>query len=377
MNFDLKREHKLIRDTVRAFAHDRVAPVAEELDREERFPYDLVAELAELGLMGMTVPEEYGGAGADTISYAVAVEELARVDSSVAITMAAHHSLGTLPIYNYGSEEQKREWLPELASGAKLAAFGLTEPDAGSDAGSTRTRAELRDGRWLINGSKIFITNAGTDLTACVTITARTGDDEISNIIVPNGTPGYEISKPMKKLGWRASDTRELSFEDVGVPEANLLGPRGNGFQQFLEILDGGRISVAAMGVGLAQGAYDLAYAYAQERAQFGQPISKFQAVQFKLADMATELEAGRNMVYKAAWLKDQGRDFALAAAQAKLYTGELSNRVVNWALQIHGGYGYMDEYAISRLYRDQKILEIGEGTNEVQRMVIARHLGL
>jgi alkylation response protein AidB-like acyl-CoA dehydrogenase len=235
----------------------------------------------------------------------------------------------------------------------------------------------LRDGQWIVNGSKIFITNAGTDITACVTITARTGDDEISNIVVPNGTPGYEISKPMKKLGWRASDTRELSFKDTAVPEGNLLGPRGQGFHQFLEILDGGRISVAAMGVGLAQGAYDLAYSYAQERRQFDKPIAKFQAVRFRLADMATELEAGRNLVYKAAWLKDQGRDFALAAAQAKLYTGELSNRAVNWALQIHGGYGYMDEYPISRLYRDQKILEIGEGTNEVQRMVIARHLGL
>ncbi len=377
MNFDLDHEHELVRTTVREFAEQRVAPVAEELDRESRFPYELVAEMAELGLLGMTIPEEYGGAGADTVAYAIAVEELTRVDSSVAITMAAHHSLGTLPIYNYGTEQQRREWVPELASGAKLAAFGLTEPGAGSDAGATRTRADLRDDRWVINGSKIFITNAGTDLTACVTITARTGDDEVSNIIVPNGTPGYVISKPMKKLGWRASDTRELSFEDAAVPEGNLLGPRGEGFQQFLEILDGGRISVAAMGVGLAQGAYDLAYAYARERAQFGRPISKFQAVQFRLADMATELEAGRNMVYKAAWLKDQGRDFALAAAQAKLYTGELSNRVVNWALQIHGGYGYMDEYAISRLYRDQKILEIGEGTNEVQRLVIARHLGL
>jgi alkylation response protein AidB-like acyl-CoA dehydrogenase len=229
----------------------------------------------------------------------------------------------------------------------------------------------------VVNGSKIFITNAGTDITACVTITARTGDNEVSNLIVPNGTSGYEISKPMKKLGWHASDTRELSFKDCAVPEANLLGPRGQGFHQFLEILDGGRISVAAMGVGLAQGAYDLAYGYAQERKQFGQPISKFQAVQFKLADMATEIEAGRALVYKAAWLKDQGRDFALAAAQAKLYTGELSHRAANWALQIHGGYGYMDEYAISRLYRDQKILEIGEGTNEVQRMVIARGLGL
>jgi alkylation response protein AidB-like acyl-CoA dehydrogenase len=327
--------------------------------------------------MGMTIPQEYGGAGADTVSYALAIEELTRIDSSVAITVAAHHSLGTLPIFYYGTEEQKQQWLPELASGKKLAAFGLTEPGAGSDAGATRTRAELHNGEWVVNGSKIFITNAGTDITACVTITAQTGEDEISNIIVPNGTPGYEISKPMKKLGWRASDTRELSFKDTAVPEANLLGPQGKGFQQFLEILDGGRISVAAMGVGLAQGAYDLAYAYAQDRQQFGKPIAKFQAIQFKLADMATEIEAGRNLVYKAAWLKDQGRDFALAAAQAKLYTGELSNRAVNWALQIHGGYGYMDEYPISRLYRDQKILEIGEGTNEVQRMVIARHLGL
>jgi alkylation response protein AidB-like acyl-CoA dehydrogenase len=377
LNFDLDQEHELVRSTVRDFAEQRVAPVAEELDRESRFPYDLVRELGELGLMGMTIPQEYGGAGADTVSYALAIEELTRIDSSVAITVAAHHSLGTLPIFYYGTEEQKQQWLPELASGKKLAAFGLTEPGAGSDAGATRTRADLRDGEWVVNGSKIFITNAGTDITACVTITAQTGGDQISNIIVPNGTPGYEISKPMKKLGWRASDTRELSFKDTAVPEANLLGPQGKGFQQFLEILDGGRISVAAMGVGLAQGAYDLAYAYAQERQQFGKSIARFQAVQFKLADMATELEAGRNLVYKAAWLKDQGRDFALAAAQAKLYTGELSNRAVNWALQIHGGYGYMDEYAISRLYRDQKILEIGEGTNEVQRMVIARHLGL
>jgi short-chain 2-methylacyl-CoA dehydrogenase len=370
-------EQELVRATVRDFAQRRVAPVAEELDRESRFPYQLVAELAELGLMGMTISPEYGGAGTDTLSYAIAVEELTRVDSSVAITVAAHHSLGTLPIYYFGSEEQKREWLPDLASGKKLAAFGLTEPGAGSDAGATRTTAELRDGRWIVNGSKIFITNAGTDITACVTITARTGTDEISNIVVPNGTPGYEISKPMKKLGWRASDTRELSFEDCAVPETNLLGPRGRGFAQFLEILDGGRISVAAMGVGLAQGAYDLAYAYAKERQQFGRPISKFQAVQFQLADMATEIEAGRALVYRAARLKDEGGDFGLAAAQAKLYTGELSNRAVNVALQIHGGYGYMDEYAISRLYRDQKILEIGEGTNEVQRMVIAKHLGL
>jgi alkylation response protein AidB-like acyl-CoA dehydrogenase len=377
VNFDLSEEHELVRRTVREFAEQRVAPVAEELDREARFPYELVAELAELGVMGMTIPEELGGAGADTVSYAIAVEELTRVDSSVAITVAAHHSLGTLPIYYFGTDEQKREWLPDLASGKRLAAFGLTVPGAGSDAGATRTTAVLRDGSWVINGSKMFITNAGTDITACVTITARTGEDEISNLIVPNGTDGYVISAPMKKLGWRASDTRELSFRDCAVPEESLLGPRGRGFQQFLEILDGGRISVAAMGVGLAQGAYDLAYAYARERQQFGRPIASFQAVQFALADMATEIEAGRQLVYKAAWLKDQGRPFAREAAMAKLFTGLLSNRAANSALQLHGGYGFMDEYPISRLFRDQKILEIGEGTNEVQRMVIARQLGL
>jgi len=377
LNFDLTPEQQLVRDTVRKFAESRIAPVAAELDREHRFPYELVAELAELGLMGMTVPEEYGGAGADTVSYAIAVEELTRIDSSVAITLAAHHSLGTLPIFYFGNEEQKREWLPQLASGKRLAAFGLTEPGAGSDAGASRTTATLRDGQWIVNGSKIFITNAGTDITACVTITARTGEGELSNLIVPNGTPGYEISPPMEKMGWHASDTRELSFRDCAVPEGNLLGPRGQGFGQFLEILDGGRISVAAMAVGLAQGAYDLAAAYAREREQFGRPVAKFQAVQFRLVDMATEIEAARNLVYKVAWVKDQGRPFGKEAAIAKLYSGEMSNRVVNWALQVHGGYGYMDEFAISRLYRDQKILEIGEGTNEVQRMVIARHLGL
>jgi alkylation response protein AidB-like acyl-CoA dehydrogenase len=327
--------------------------------------------------MGLPIPEEYGGAGGATVSYAIAIEELTRIDSSVAITVAAHTSLGTMPIYLFGNDEQKREWLPKLASGEGLAAFGLTEPDAGSDAGATRTKAELRDGEWVVDGSKIFITNAGTDISACVTITAVTGDGEISNIIVPNGTPGYEISAPMHKLGWHASDTRELSFSGCRVPEGNLLGTRGKGFRQFMQILDGGRISVASMGVGLAQGAYDLALAYSKERKQFGKPISEFQAIQFQLADMATEIDAGRQLVYKAAWLKDQGKDFALAAAQAKLYTGLLSNRAVNAALQIHGGYGFMEEFAISRLYRDQKILEIGEGTNEVQRMVIAKHLGL
>lgn len=377
MNFDLADEHDLIRRTVREFAEHRVAPVAEELDREHRFPYELVDELGRLGLMGLPVPERWGGAGGDTLSYAIAIEELARVDSSVAITVAAHTSLGTMPILLFGTDEQRAEWLPDLAAGRRLAAFGLTEPGAGSDAGATRTRADLLDGSWVVNGSKIFITNAGTDISACVTITALTGDDEISNLVVPNGTPGYEISEPMRKMGWRASDTRELSFHDCAVPEGNLLGARGQGFRQFLEILDGGRISVSAMAVGLAQGAFDLARSYAKERHQFGRPIADFQAVRFRLADMATEIDAGRLLTYRAAWLKDQGRPFAHAAAVAKLYTGEVSNRVVNAALQVHGGYGFMDEFAVSRLYRDQKVLEIGEGTNEVQRMIIAKHLGL
>jgi short/branched chain acyl-CoA dehydrogenase len=377
VDFDLTPEQELLRETVRTFARDRVAPVAAELDRESRFPYELVAEMAQLGFMGIPIPEEYEGAGGDTMSYALAIEELTRIDSSVAITVAAHTSLGTMPILLFGSDEQKTRWLPDLASGRRLAAFGLTEPGAGSDAGATRTTAELRDGSWVVNGSKLFITNAGTDLTWGVTITARIGEDEVSNLVIANDTSGYVISAPMHKLGWRASDTRELSFEDCAVPEDHLLGPRGAGFRQFLEILDGGRIAIAAMGVGLAQGAYDLAFAYAKEREQFGKPIASFQAIQFRLADMATEIEAGRALVYRAAWLKDQGRPYAREAAMAKLFTGELSHRVANWALQIHGGYGYMEESAISRLYRDQKILEIGEGTNEVQRMVIARHLGL
>jgi short/branched chain acyl-CoA dehydrogenase len=376
VDFDLSDDHQLLRQTVRDFAEERIAPVAEELDREHRFPYDIVEALAELGLIGIPIPEEHGGGGGDTLAYAIAIEELTRIDSSVAITVAAHTSLGTMPIFLFGSDKQKERWLPDLASGRRLAAFGLTESEAGSDAGATRTTAELRDGSWVVNGSKIFITNAGTEMTALVTITARTGDDEISNVVIPNETDGYEVSAPMQKMGWRASDTRELSFRDCAVPEDHLLGERGAGLRQFLEILDGGRISIAAMGLGLAQGAFDLASAYARERKQFGQPIGKFQAIQFQLADMATEIEAGRNLVYKAAWLKDQGRSFAQAAAIAKLYTGELANRVVNSSLQIHGGYGFMDEYPISRLYRDQKVLEIGEGTNEIQRLVIARGLG-
>ncbi len=380
MNLDVGEERELLRRTVRAFGEEEIAPVAEELDREHRFPYELVAGLASLGLLGIPCPESVGGAGGDTLSYAIAIEELARVDSSVAITVAAHTSLGTMPVALFGTDEQKARWLPDLTSGRRLAAFGLTEPDAGSDAGATRTAAELVTGSWIVNGSKIFITNAGTDITAFVTITAATGSDdghpEISNLIVPNGTPGYEISAPMRKLGWHASDTRVLSFSDCAVPEDHLLGRRGAGFQQFLEILDGGRISIAAMGLGLAQGAYELALRHARERVQFGRPIGRFQAIGFKLADMATEIEAARGLVYRAAWLKDQGRPFALEAAMAKLYTGELSHRVASEALEIHGGYGYIEESAIARFYRDQKVLEIGEGTNEVQRMVIARHLG-
>jgi alkylation response protein AidB-like acyl-CoA dehydrogenase len=362
---------------VREFAEGRIGPQAEELDREGRFPVELVREAAELGLLGIPIPSEWGGTGSDTLAYAIAIEELARVDQSFAITVGAHTSLGTMPILLFGDDEQRAKWLPDLAAGTHLAAFGLTEAGAGSDAGATRTTARLEDGQWVIDGSKMFITNAGTELSRLVTITARTGADEISNVVVENGTAGYRQSAPLHKMGWRSSDTRELTFSGCRVPEDHLLGPRGNGFKQFLEILDGGRVGVAALGLGCAQGAYEMALSYAGSREQFGRPIARFQAIAFKLADMATEIEAARNLVYKAAWLKDQKRDFAHTAAMAKLYTGELSRRVCNEALQIHGGYGFMDEQPISRFYRDQKVLEIGEGTNEVQRLVIARGLGL
>jgi alkylation response protein AidB-like acyl-CoA dehydrogenase len=380
MDFDLSHEQRLIQSTVRDFAQAEIAPVAEELDREKRFPYEIVAKLGDLGLMGIPFPEEYGGGGADTLAYAVAIEELARVDSSVCITVAAHTSLGTMGIYLWGTDEQKRDWLPELCSGRKLAAFGLTEPEAGSDAGNTRTTARLEDGQWVINGAKQFITNSGTDITGCVTITAVTGNSngrkEISNVIVPNGTPGYTPEAPYRKMGWNASDTRPLSFEDCHVPEQNLLGPRGDGFKQFLRLLDGGRIGVAAMGVGLAQGALDQALAYAKERQAFGQPISKFQAIQAKIADMSAEIEASRLLTYKAAIQKDRKESFTLTAAQAKLKTGRLAVRACEEAVQIHGGYGYIEEYPVCRFYRDAKILTIGEGTDEVQQMVIARQLG-
>ncbi|HKG35292.1 MAG TPA: acyl-CoA dehydrogenase family protein [Solirubrobacterales bacterium] len=380
MDFDLTDEQRLLRDTVRDFARNEVAPAAEELDRTKSFPYEIVAKMGELGLMGIPFPEEYGGGGADTLSYALAVEELARVDSSVCITMAAHTSLGTMPIHLWGSDEQKAEWLPQLTSGSRLAAFGLTEPEAGSDAGATRTAARLEDGEWVVNGAKQFITNSGTDISGCVTITAVTGQEdgrrEISNIIVPSGTPGYEVGEAYRKMGWNASDTRPLSFEDARVPEGNLLGRRGDGFKNFLHILDGGRIGVAAMGVGLAQGALDEAIAYARERRAFGQPISKFQAIQAKIADLSAQIEAARLLTHRAALEKDRGESFTLTAAQAKLITGRLAVRATEEAVQIHGGYGYIEEYPVCRFYRDAKILTIGEGTDEVQQMVIARQLG-
>jgi short-chain 2-methylacyl-CoA dehydrogenase len=376
MHFDLPDDHRLLQQTVRDFALQEVAPVAEELDREKRFPYEIVAQMGELGWMGIPFPEEVGGAGGTTLQYALAVEELTRVDSSVAITMCAHTSLGTQPVHLFGSAEQRDALLPDLCAGRKLGAFGLTEPEAGSDAGNVRTRAALEDGEWVVNGAKQFITNAGTDISGHVCITARTGEGEVSNIVVPNGTPGYEQGTPYRKMGWNASDTRPLTFTDCRVPEDNLLGPRGQGFKQFLHILDIGRIGVAAMGVGLAQGALDEALAYAKERRAFGQPISKFQAIQGKLADMATEIEAARLLTYKAAFLKDEGRTFTLTAAQAKLKTGRLAVRCAEEAVQIHGGYGYIEEYPVCRFYRDAKILTIGEGTDEVQQMVIARALG-
>ena len=376
MNFDLSDDHQLIQRTVRDFAQGEVAPVAEHLDKTKSFPYEIVRKLGELNLMGIPFPEEYGGAGADTLAYAIAVEELTRVDSSVAITLCAHTSLGTQPIYLFGSEEQKREWLPQLTSGEKLGAFGLTEPEAGSDAGNTQTRAVRDNGEWVINGAKQFITNAGTDISGVVCITAKTGEGEISNLLVPNGTPGYSQGEPYRKMGWNASDTRPLMFEDCRVPAENLLGPQGQGFKQFLHILDIGRIGVAAMGVGLAQGALDEALAYAKERRAFGQSISKFQAIQAKLADMSTEIAAARLLVYKAALEKDAGKNFTLTAAQAKLKTGRLAVRATEEAVQIHGGYGYIEEYPVCRFYRDAKILTIGEGTDEVQQMVIARALG-
>jgi short/branched chain acyl-CoA dehydrogenase len=376
MLFDLDDDTQLLQRTVREFAEAEVAPAAGELDRTKSFPYEIVAKMAQLGWMGIPFPESVGGSGGSTLQYAIAVEELTRADSSVAITLCAHTSLGTQPIYLFGSDAQKSEWLPRLCAGEVLGAFGLTEPEAGSDAGNTRTKAKLTDGEWVINGAKQFITNAGTEISGLVSITARTGEDEISNLIVPNGTAGYEQAEPYRKMGWNASDTRPLTFTDCRVPADNLLGHRGHGLSQFLQVLDIGRIGVAAMGVGLAQGALDEALAYAKERHAFGKPISKFQTIQAKLADLVTEIEAARLLTYKSAWLKDQGRPFGLTAAQAKLKTGRLAVRATEEAVQIHGGYGFIEEYPVCRFYRDAKILTIGEGTDEVQQMVIARALG-
>ncbi|MFM9139103.1 MAG: acyl-CoA dehydrogenase family protein [Solirubrobacterales bacterium] len=381
MDFALSDDHRLLRQTVREFADSEIAPIAEEIDRERRFPYEVITRMGELGWMGIPFPEQYGGAGGDTLAYAIACEELGRVDGSVAVTMAAHSSLGVGLIDEFGTEEQKATLMPDLCAGRRLGAFGLTEPEAGSDAGATRTRAVLEDGEWVINGAKQCITNAGTEISGHVTITAVTGEGngrpEISNIIVPNGTPGYEQGEPYRKVGWHASDTRPLTFTDCRVPEANLLGERGTGLKQCLSGLDSGRIGVAAMAVGLAQGAFEQALAYAGERSAFGQPIGRFQLIQGKLADMSAGIEAARMLVWKAAWEKDDGQPVGMSASQAKLVAGRLAVKVSEEAVQIHGGYGWIDEYPVSRLYRDSKILTIGEGTDEVQQMVIARALGL
>ena len=380
MNLELTDEQRLLQETVREFALQEVAPVAGELDRTGAFPYEAVAKLGELGLMGIPFPEQYGGSGGDTLALALAIEELARVDCSLAITVAAHTSLGTMPIYLWGTDEQKDEWLPQLCSGKRLAAFGLTEPEAGTDAGNTRTKAELLDGEWVINGEKVFITNPGTEISGCVVITAVTaqtnGRREISNLIVANGAAGYEIGQPYRKMGWRASDTRPIAFDDCRVPESSLLGRRGGGYRQFMKALEGGRIGVAAIGVGLAQGALDEALSYAKQRRAFGQPISKFQAIQAKIADISAQLEAARLLTYRAALKQDRGELSLLAAAQAKLVAGRLAVRATEEAVQIHGGYGFIEDYPVCRFYRDAKILTIGEGTDEVQQMVIAQQLG-
>ncbi len=380
MDFSLNEEQREIQRTARAFAEEVIMPRAEEMDRTGEFPYDIIRQMGELGLLGLPFPEDYGGAGADFLTYCLALEEIGRGDASVGITMEAHVSLGTSPFYLFGSEAQKQQYLPALVQGRQLWAFGLTEPGAGSDSGSTETRAELRDGRWHINGAKMFITNAGTEMTGGVTLAAATGRrpdgrPEVTNIIVPQGTPGYSIGKPLKKMGWRASDTRPLTFEDCQVPEGNLLGKRGEGFQQFMQILDAGRVAIAALSVGLAQACLDESMKYSQERKQFGRPIGEFQAIQFKLADMAMEIELARLMYYKAAWLQGQGQRYSREAAMAKLFASEAAKRAADQAVQIHGGYGFMDEYPVSRYYRNVKAHEIGEGTSEVQRMLIAKHL--
>ena len=380
MDFTLNEEQIAIRNTCREFAEQEIHPLAEQMDATGQFPYSLVRQMGELGLLGLPFPEEYGGAGADFLSYCLAIEEISRGDVSVGITMEAHTSLGAAPFSLFGNQRQKEQYLVPLARGEQLWAFGLTEPEAGSDSAGTQAKAVLKDRQWHINGSKAFITNAGTDMTGGVTITAVTGSlsagqKEITNLIVPKGTPGYHIGNPYKKMGWKASDTRPLSFEDCVVPEENILGQRGDGFKQFMQILDAGRVAIAALSVGLAQACLDESLSYAQQRKQFGQPISQFQAVQFKLADMATEIELARLMYYKAAWLNMQGKPFAREASMAKVFASEMAKRAADEAVQIHGGYGFMDEYPVSRYWRSVKVNEIGEGTSEVQRMVIAKHL--
>jgi alkylation response protein AidB-like acyl-CoA dehydrogenase len=378
MNFDLTSEQEMIKKTISEFADEVVAPGAIERDRTKQFPKEIFSKLADMGIMGLPFPEEYGGAGADTISFAIVTEELSRVCGSTGITYSAHISLGGAPIYLFGTEEQKRKYLTPICTGESFGAFGLTEPNAGSDAGGTRTNAKEIDGEFIINGNKCFITNAS--YAKYLALTAVTGEadgkKEITAIIVPTDAPGFKVIDNYEKMGLNASNTTELVLEDVRVPSENLLGKRGEGFKQFLTTLNGGRIGIGAMAVGIAQGAYDKALTYAKERKQFGKSLSSFQAIQFKLADMAMKIELARNMVYKAAWLKDQGKPFAKEAAMCKLYASEICMEVTNQAVQIHGGYGYMKEYHVERMMRDAKLLEIGEGTSEVQRMVISRLIG-
>lgn len=381
MNFDLSEEQIMIRDTVRDFAEREIKPVAHELDEKAEFSYDLTKKMGELGLFGMYLPEKYGGQGLDTLSYIIAVEEIARIDGSQAATLAAHNSLGIGPLYEYGTEEQKRKYLPRLCTGDALWGFGLTEPNAGSDSRGTKTTAKLEDGKWTINGSKIFITNGSCDISIgstvqAVTKTLENGKKEFTTVIVDRETPGFKQVSMHGKMMWRASDTAELYFDDCVVPEENLLGKIGEGSHIMLHTLDSGRLSIGAMGLGCAQGAFELALEYANERKQFGKPISKFQVNAFKLADMATKIELARNLLYKACWLKDEGRPYGKEAAMSKLYCSEIAREVADEAVQIHGGYGLMKDYAIERFYRDQRLLQIGEGTSEIQRLVISRYVG-
>ena len=377
VDLDLTPEQEDFRKVVRDFAEREIAPHAEAWDRDHTFPVDVVLAMGELGLFGLPFPEEYGGGGADFTTLCLAIEELARVDSSMAITLEAGVGLGANPVFRFGTEEQRQQWLPDLCAGRSLGAFGLTEPDGGSDAGATKTRATLDGDEWVIDGSKAFITNSGTPITSIITVTATTGPGEISAIIVPSDTPGLVVEPPYRKMGWHASDTHGLVFDDCRVPAANLLGERGQGFRNFLAILDDGRVAIAAVAVGLAQACLEQSVAYAKERNAFGGAIGRYQAVAFKCADMAVGVENARTLTYKAAWLKDQGRPFKKAAAMAKLYATELAVTATREATQIFGGYGFIDETPVARFYRDAKILEIGEGTSEVQRLVISRELGL